>query len=211
MTHPSSQTVAPGQSATFSAAATGNGPLTYQWQKNEASVSGATASTYTTPPVTLADSGAKFRVLVSNAAGSTTSNPATLTVDPNSAAPSISQQPTNQTVYSGQSAMIVSAALGTPLLGYQWIFNGTNVLAEATNATLTLNNVQLANAGNYSVLVTNAYGSAISTNAFLMVLQAPPCTVAPSNLLSWWRGEGNATDSDNADPGDRHAGDGDKD
>ena len=86
MTHPANQTVEAGQSATFSAAATGNGPITYQWQKNDASIIGATASTYKTPPVTVADSGSTFRVLVSNAAGSTTSNPATLTVDANSAA-----------------------------------------------------------------------------------------------------------------------------
>ena len=80
MTHPASQTVAPGQSATFSAAASGSSPLTYQWQKNGTAITGATTSSYTTPPVTVADDGSKFRVQVSNSAGSTTSNEATLTV-----------------------------------------------------------------------------------------------------------------------------------
>ena len=68
LTHPASQAVAPGQTATFSATASGTNPLTYQWQKNGTAISGATTSSYTTPPVTLADNGAKFRVVVSNSA-----------------------------------------------------------------------------------------------------------------------------------------------
>ena len=79
-THPSSRTVAPGQTATFSARATGDGPLTYQWERNETAISGATSASYTTSPVTAADNGARFRVVVSNSVGSATSNPATLSV-----------------------------------------------------------------------------------------------------------------------------------
>ena len=81
MSHPSSQSVAPGQTATFSAAATGSDPLTYQWQKNQTAIAGATSASYTTPPVTVGDSGSKFRVLVSNSAGSAASSEATLTVN----------------------------------------------------------------------------------------------------------------------------------
>jgi hypothetical protein len=80
MTHPSSRTVAPGETATFSTTATGNGPLTYQWQRNGSAISGAGADSFTTSPVTVADNGTQYRVVVSNAAGSATSNPATLTV-----------------------------------------------------------------------------------------------------------------------------------
>jgi outer membrane protein assembly factor BamB len=80
MTHPSNQTVVPGDIATFSTSATGAGPLTYQWQKNDTAISAATSASYTTAPVTLADNGAKFRVVVSNSAGSVTSSPATLSV-----------------------------------------------------------------------------------------------------------------------------------
>jgi hypothetical protein len=81
-TQPASQTVNAGQAATFSVAATGTAPLTYQWQKNGAAITGATATSYTTPVTTTADSGESFRVVVSNAAGSMTSNSATLTVNP---------------------------------------------------------------------------------------------------------------------------------
>src|ERR1700691_3004469 len=72
-TQPESQTVAAGQSATFSVIATGAAPLTYQWQRNGAAISGATSASYTTPAVTLSDSGAKFTVAVSNSTGSATS------------------------------------------------------------------------------------------------------------------------------------------
>ena len=74
MSQPSSKTVAPGQTATFSATATGSTPLTYQWQRDQAAISGATSASYTTPPVSTTDNGAKFRVVVSNSAGSATSN-----------------------------------------------------------------------------------------------------------------------------------------
>jgi hypothetical protein len=72
--------VAAGSTATFSVAATGTAPLSYQWYKNGAAVSGATASSYTTPATTSADNGATFYVVVSNSYGSATSSAATLTV-----------------------------------------------------------------------------------------------------------------------------------
>ena len=80
-TQPASQTVTAGQTATFSVVAAGTPPLSYQWQKNGGGISGATSSTYTTPVTTTADSGEMFSVVVSNTAGSVTSNAATLTVN----------------------------------------------------------------------------------------------------------------------------------
>src|SRR5205809_6758954 len=79
-TQPANQTVSVGQTATFTVAATGTSPLSYQWQKNGVSVTGATSSSYTTPATTTADNGAQFRVVVSNTAGSVTSSAVTLTV-----------------------------------------------------------------------------------------------------------------------------------
>jgi len=73
--------VTAGQTATFSVVAAGTPPLSYQWQKNGGGISGATSSTYTTPVTTTADSGEMFSVVVSNTAGSVTSNAATLTVN----------------------------------------------------------------------------------------------------------------------------------
>jgi len=80
-TQPASQTVTAGQTATFSVVATGTAPLNYQWQKNGTNITGATSAGYTTPATTAADSGSKFDVVVSNTAGSVTSNAASLTVN----------------------------------------------------------------------------------------------------------------------------------
>lgn len=81
MTHPSSRTVAPGETATFSTTATGDGPLSYQWERDGKAISSATTASYTTSPATATDNGAKFRVVVRNSAGSATSNLATLSVN----------------------------------------------------------------------------------------------------------------------------------
>jgi hypothetical protein len=80
-TQPSNQTVVAGQTATFSAVASGTAPLSYQWQENGANISGATSASYTTPATTTAGSGSTFEVVVSNAAGTATSSAATLTVN----------------------------------------------------------------------------------------------------------------------------------
>src|SRR6202034_4728675 len=65
---------------TFTVTATGSAPLGYQWQKGAAPISAATASSYTTPATTWVDDGSSFQVVVSNSAGSVTSNSVMLTV-----------------------------------------------------------------------------------------------------------------------------------
>jgi hypothetical protein len=78
---PASGTVTVGQTATFSVGASGTAPLTFQWRQNGTAISGATSATYTTRPTTASDNAAQFTVVVSNSAGSATSNTATLTVN----------------------------------------------------------------------------------------------------------------------------------
>lgn len=77
-THPASITVTAGQPASFSVVATN--ASSYQWQRDGATIMGATAATYTIAATAPSDNGAQFRVVVSNVYGSVTSNPATLTV-----------------------------------------------------------------------------------------------------------------------------------
>jgi hypothetical protein len=77
---PTNQRVVVGSTATFTVTATGSAPLGYQWQKGTTPISGATASSYTTPATTLVDDGSSFQVVVSNSAGSVTSNSVMLTV-----------------------------------------------------------------------------------------------------------------------------------
>ncbi len=81
-TQPASLTVTAGQTATFTVAATGTAPLSYQWQTNATNIPGATSSSYTTPATSSSDNGSQFAAIVSNSAGSVTSNAATLTVNP---------------------------------------------------------------------------------------------------------------------------------
>jgi hypothetical protein len=80
-TQPGNQTVIAGQTATFSVAASGAAPLSYQWRRNGMDISGATASAFTTPVAQSADSGAQFTVAVSNSTGTVTSSAAALTVN----------------------------------------------------------------------------------------------------------------------------------
>jgi hypothetical protein len=77
---PADVSVAVGGTATFSVTATGTAPLTYQWQKGGSAIAGATAASYTTPATVAGDSASTFGVVVTNAMGTATSNPAKLTV-----------------------------------------------------------------------------------------------------------------------------------
>ena len=79
-TQPINVTVNVGQPATFSVVAAGTSPLTYQWQRNSANISAANSTSYTIPATAATDNGATFDVVVSNSAGTLTSNSATLTV-----------------------------------------------------------------------------------------------------------------------------------
>ncbi len=81
--------------------------------------------------------------------------------------PLITVQPAGQTVLAGTNVTFSVTASGSPPLGYQWQLNSNNV--AGANATLTLTNVQLANAGNYSVIVSNPFGTVTSSNALLTV------------------------------------------
>ncbi len=112
-----------------------------------------------------------------------------------SVAPSITAQPSSQAVPAGSATTFTVTATGTMPLSYQWRFNGTNV-AGATGTSLSLSNVQLTQAGSYSVRVTNAFGSVLSSNALLTVtLPQTNCLPAPAGLVSWWRGDGSTLDA----------------
>jgi len=102
---PASQTVPVGRSVTFSVSATGSGTLKYQWQRNGTDIAGATNSSYTLTSPALSDNGAKYRVIVSNASGSATSNAATLTVTSNHAPVPTITLPASGTTYIGGSVI----------------------------------------------------------------------------------------------------------
>lgn len=84
----------------------------------------------------------------------------------------ITSQPQNASCLPGGSASFSVGVQGQLPLSYQWHFNSTNVLSGQTNTTLTLSNVQPANVGSYSVVVSNSSAVAISSNAVLTVVSS---------------------------------------
>ncbi len=102
---PKSLTVAAGAPAAFSVSASGAAPLAYQWQRNQANISGATSPGYSLASASLSDNGARFRCVVRNASGSAASNEAVLTVLNNHAPVATITQPATGTLYSGGSVI----------------------------------------------------------------------------------------------------------
>src|SRR5204862_181224 len=155
--------------------AEGTAPLTYQWYFGQNSLADATDAALILHQVSPGQAG-DYAVVVRNDYGSATSAPAHLSV----AAPAmVVSGPTNQVATNGDTVFLTVIAEGTQPLIYQWYFNETNSLAEATNATLVLSNVTPAQAGNYAVSVSNPYGSETSEPAQLFVLGGPVIVVGP--------------------------------
>ncbi|MFA5343011.1 MAG: hypothetical protein WC381_03500, partial [Kiritimatiellia bacterium] len=169
------------QTATFGVIAAGTAPFTYQWRRNGVNISGATSSSYTTPITVGTDNGAKYSVVVANAAGNVTSADAILTV--NSAPPAITDQPMNRSVTAGQTVAFSVTAVGTTPMTYQWRKNGVNIAgATAASYTTPATTVLGDNGAKYSVKVTNARGSATSVDAILKVTSAPVIEDQPENV-----------------------------
>ena len=178
--HPSNQTAAVGQTATFSITATSTKTIFYQWYKDETPVSGANSSSYVTPPTTLGDNGSIFYCIVADSSGPVKSNNATLLVGE---APVVTDNPDDLTVTEGDQAIFSISATGTAPLQYQWRKDGVNI-SGATSATYIINSTTLSDNGTtYSCVVTNDYDIAISNNATLTVNAgvAPVITLQPED------------------------------
>ena len=183
-TQPANQTIFAGQTATFSIIANGTSPLSYQWQKNGMAISGANSASYTTPTETTSNNGALFSVIVSNSAGTFTSNNATLTVNPDPVAPSITSQPASLTITAGETATFSVTATGTAPLSYQWNHNGTAITGATSPTYTTPVETTSSNGAQFSVVVSNSAGTVTSNTATLTVnpgAVAPSITSQPAN------------------------------
>jgi hypothetical protein len=78
----------------------------------------------------------------------------------------------------------VGAAGFTPGLAYQWFFGGTNALVGATNAFLELTNVQPAQAGAYTVVVSSVGLAVTSPPAVLSVIPRVDSRLVPAVRLT---------------------------
>jgi alpha-tubulin suppressor-like RCC1 family protein len=265
-TQPLAQTVLAGSNVTFAVAATGAGPLAYQWYFDGSAISGATATNYSFTAVDPTFDG-DYSVVITNAYGSITSSVAALTVNETSSlalgasanpaayqagvaftasitppdatgtiqfltngvvfdtetvvggaatsvalvtvpvgtneieadysgdsvylpstntieevvglAPTITAQPVGLTLANLASASFGVTATGTGPLAYQW-YLGANALTGATAASFSIASVSPTNAGAYSVVVTNLFGSATSAVATLTVTAPPVIVLAPT-------------------------------
>ena len=166
MVQPVSQNVPLWGYVTFSVTASSGTRMSYQWYLNGSAIYGANSSSYTIYSV-LSLSAGNYCVQVSNSGGWVLSDNATLNVV---APPAIITQPQSQTVLRNQNATFSVVASGTGPLSYQWFFNGASLGMGGTNATLTLLNVKVSQAGAYMVVMTNSMGSVTSDVATLTVL-----------------------------------------
>ncbi|MBN1982419.1 MAG: hypothetical protein JW795_12875, partial [Chitinivibrionales bacterium] len=175
---PASQTVPEDSTATFALVATGTAPLLYQWQKNDSAITGAVATSYTTPAVTFADSGTRFRCIVSNLEGSDTS--VTVYLGVTLKVPVITAEPVSDTVIEGTPASFTIAAKGTNL-HYAWFKNNAVIATAPDSASYVIAAAPYADSGSrFCCVVTNAAGSDTSAEATLHVtLNVPVITVEP--------------------------------
>ncbi len=161
---PQSVVVHAHDTASFSVAASGTVPLSYQWSLNGTNISGATTSSLTISNVTQQALG-EYAAVVTNAFGSVTSSNAMLSMYPFIATPF-----TGAITYWGKPATFSMQAWGTGPLSYQWFKDGVPVV-NATNQTLAFSSIQVTNAGLYSVVVSSPLGSV--TNAAAQVIVYP--------------------------------------
>jgi len=99
--------------------------------------------------------------------------------------PTLLAQPQSLTRYTNDSAFFTVTANSVVQPYYQWRLNGTN-LANANGSFLSLSNLQFADAGSYTVVVTNAYGAVTSSPAILTVYPLPPPDVT-NNQIAYWK------------------------
>ncbi|HTZ19577.1 MAG TPA: immunoglobulin domain-containing protein [Opitutaceae bacterium] len=177
---PRDQTVQEGTDATFSVTVAPALPVTYQWRFNCGIIPNATAATLTLHNVTWANAGC-YSVTVTNSVGATNSKTAELTVIPR--APVITVNPLSQTVNSGSNVTFSVTATSSAPPSYQWRFKG-KAICGARSASLTLRQVELSDAGAYSVVVSNDGGS-ITSAAAILTVNAPVITsLAPATVTA---------------------------
>ena len=172
---PQSLTVNTGSTATFTISANGKPTPTYQWRFDGTSLTDETSTTLTINDVQDTNTGS-YDVVVTNDVGTVTSNIATLSVyfnpvppvPPTTLPPTITEQPSSQTVVVGDGAVFNVNASGESPFAYQWFKDDTEIVG-ATGNTHIIQTSTLNDAGIYKATVTNIAGTTTSNTATLTV------------------------------------------
>ncbi|MBI1841750.1 MAG: immunoglobulin domain-containing protein [Verrucomicrobia bacterium] len=173
---PSSQTVGAGSTTTLRVVASGEPGLRYAWLVNGRLLAAATNAVLILKDVQ-PDASGDYAALVSTDAGIARSDAARLSVFD---APNILEHPQSLAVDPGANATFkVRAESDYPPLGYQWRFNGADIAGESSS-TLNIAGAQLAQEGDYSVVVSDAFARSLSQTARLTVKVKPVITVQPT-------------------------------
>ena len=181
---PVSRNVTNGANLTLSAAAAGVTPYSFAWLCNGTNlagggnISGTTSNILTITSITTNNAGT-YSLVVTNPNGSATSVTAVVNVG---FVPSIVSQPEKLTVFAGSNAVFSVANAGSTPLAWQWRENNTNlangsVYSGVNTSQLTALAVTTNSGANFSVVITNLYGSVTSSTAALTVVQPPLFTV----------------------------------
>jgi Domain of unknown function (DUF4214)/Immunoglobulin I-set domain/Immunoglobulin domain/FG-GAP-like repeat len=183
---PSDTTVIQSNSFDLTVYASGSGTITYQWYKDGQLLPGATYSYLPIANVTFSDAGS-YQVTATNAAGTTWSNAASVTVIAGTP-PTIVTQPQSQDLYAGQSSQLGVYATSNAAVTYQWFRNGT-AIAGATSFTYYIWSASSSDSGIYTVVASTAAGSATSAAAFVTVkMNLPPVVTIQSSTDSYAQG-----------------------
>lgn len=158
----------------FNPTVTGSSPIFYQWRLNGTNLVGETNAVLVLNNVTVSNAGL-YTLVAFNRIGSVESQPVRLSVIK---LPTILQHPQSVSSKAGSNITFSVSAVSTTLLRYQWKFNGVEI-PGATASTLTITNIQLKDAGIYSVVVTDDAGSVESQPAELVVLVDPTIVQQP--------------------------------
>lgn len=176
---PTNVTVCEDNTAIFTVEATGTGTLTYKWLFNgsylvdNVRITGATTNELKVNLATNSDEGI-YKCEIYSLCGNDATNSVTLTVDDSTR---ITAHPVSQSILLGASATFNVSATGVGLT-YQWQFDNIDIIG-ANSSTYTIPAVALANAGQYSCVVTGACGEVVSNVAILTVNQSVAITAQP--------------------------------
>jgi len=165
----------------------GTPPLTYTWLKNGSLIPGATNSVFEITNTATTDS-ATYQVVVTNLLGGVSSSPVPVTIA-GSTIPTIVQGPQGRAVYPGGTLSLSVVATGGGL-SYQWTKN-SSLIVGATTSAFSVASVVAANAGSYSVTLSNVVG-VISTVPAVITVPTPiagsyEAIIEADAPVSWWR------------------------